>query len=104
MRRMIGIVFSVILFFGAASAANAQQEVIDNLKIVSIKSVQVRDKDDSGNKLDYIYLDVQTNITNSNERELRLRKGTFNFYASATYRRDAAKKEVICKGENISQG
>lgn len=72
-----GMIFCLIL--GLATGAAAQQNVIDNLKIESIKSVQVREEADN------FYLDIKVNITNSNDRLIRLTKGDFIFSIRSEY-------------------
>ncbi|MDM8522470.1 hypothetical protein QUF80_03790 [Desulfococcaceae bacterium HSG8] len=94
-KRVIIIVMAAIFIVGTISVAYAQQDIIDKLKIISIQSVQVRDKDEKGNNLDYIFLDVKTRLANSNDRDIRLRDGVFTFYASSVYQnREISKREI----------
>ncbi len=87
-KRIMGIVLSVLFVLSFFASANAQpDEVIDKLKVVSIKSIQVREESDN------IFMDIQTTITNSNEKEIKLTKGTFTFLLSAVYNRDVEGKE-----------
>ncbi len=89
-RRFKVAVFAVVIFIlGIIPLANAQQDIIDNLKIDTIKSIQVRD---GGN----IFLDVKTIIKNLNEKEIRLRKSTFTFSFGSTCKceKDYTKKET----------
>ncbi len=96
MKKQFGmLVLTVIFVLGIISAANAQQELIENLKVVSIKSIQVREGKNN------IFLDVKVNITNNNDREIRLGKsdkGKFEFFLSSVYSREIATKEIAYNG------
>lgn len=96
-KRITGIVLSVLFVLGFIASANAQEDVIDKLKVVSIRSIQVREEKDN------IFMDIQTNITNSNDKEIRLSDGTFTFTLSAFYNKDVTRKETGYNGPDCKK-
>ncbi|OQX27170.1 MAG: hypothetical protein BWK80_06660 [Desulfobacteraceae bacterium IS3] len=96
-KRIAGIVLSVVFVLSFFASANAQEDLIDKLKVVSIKSFQVREEKDN------IFLDIQVNITNSNDKEIRLSNGTFTFSLSSVYNKDVTKKETGDKGPDCKK-
>ncbi len=89
-KRITGIVLAVLFVLGFIPSANAQQDVIEKLKIDRIRSIQVREEGDN------IFLDVKTIISNANDKEIRLRKGTFTFHFGSAYKpgKELTKKEI----------
>lgn len=92
MTKRLLVIFMMLAFvLGGIVAANAQQDIIENLKVASIKSVQVR----KGNN-DF-FLDVKVSIENANKKELRLRRGKFEFSIGSTYNEDTPKGKIMAK-------
>jgi len=84
------VIFMMLAFvLGGIATAFAQQDIIENLEVVSIKSVQVRQGNNN------LFLDVKVNIKNANKKELRLRDGKFEFFIASTYNEDTPKGEIM---------
>jgi hypothetical protein len=79
------------LTFGFITSTYGQENVIENLKIVAIKSIQVREEPHD------IFLDITTAIRNSNPQQIKLSNGKFVFSIQSIYKKDVLKKEIIYK-------
>ncbi len=93
------VVWTVIFVMGMIPVASAQQDVIGNLKVVSIKTIQIRPEENT------IFMDMEVAIENSNSMTIRLRNGDFDFFIGSKYTKPEYRKNPPpdCEGVIIRE-
>ncbi len=90
------IVLTVIFTLGIITpVVNAQQNIIDKLEVVSIKTIQIRPEENT------IFMDLEVAIANTNEKEIRLRNGKFTFFLHSKYNDPAYYENAPRDSESI---